>query len=75
MKDLTQYSQVFSEVMTMLHEYTDAATGRKSQLIADDVYEIIMQHKVLKLKIFRRSKTICIDSYLFSKTLSLKDPR
>eukprot|EP00961_Rhodomonas_salina_P190081 2564548-Rhodomonas_salina.2 len=37
--------KVFSEVMTDCHEYIDVKSGRKSKLIADDVYEIIMKNK------------------------------
>ena len=35
----------FSEVMTDCYTYVDAASGRASKTIADDVYEIIMKNK------------------------------
>ena len=35
----------FSEVMTDCYTYVDAASGRASKMIADDVYEIIMKNK------------------------------
>eukprot|EP00960_Hanusia_phi_P028010 747154-Hanusia_phi.AAC.2 len=40
-----QTKKVFSEVMTDCYSYVDQSSGRKSQLIADDVYEIIMANK------------------------------
>jgi predicted AlkP superfamily phosphohydrolase/phosphomutase len=38
--------QVFSEVITDMYTYVDSTTSRKSKLIADDVYQVIMEHKV-----------------------------
>ena len=35
----------FSEVMTDLHEYVNPRTGQKAPLLADDVYQVIQQHK------------------------------
>jgi len=32
--------------MTMLYDYVDHSTGRKSQLIDDKTYRIIMENKV-----------------------------
>lgn len=34
----------FSQTMTALYNYVDPKTGQRAQLIADDVYEIIMKH-------------------------------
>jgi ribonucleoside-diphosphate reductase alpha chain len=38
--------QTFSDVVHDLYTYVDTSSARKSKLIADDVYEIIMAHKV-----------------------------
>src|SRR5688572_15637640 len=37
----------FSATMRKLHQYTDAATGRKMPLLADDVMEVIEEHAEL----------------------------
>lgn len=36
--------KTFSEVMTDLYEYIDPKTGERASLLADDVYEIIMEN-------------------------------
>jgi predicted AlkP superfamily phosphohydrolase/phosphomutase len=41
-----QTTKTFSDVVSALYHYVDSASSRKSKLIADDVYEIIMKHKV-----------------------------
>jgi len=35
----------FSEVMEDLYKYIDPKTGQRASLIADDVYEVIMEHR------------------------------
>ena len=37
--------KVFSEVMTDMHDYIDPKTGENASLVADDVYEIMMENK------------------------------
>lgn len=37
----------FSEVMEDLHKYIDPKTGQRASLIADDVYEVIMENRDL----------------------------
>lgn len=37
--------KVFSEVMTDMHGYIDPKTGENASLVADDVYEIMMENK------------------------------
>jgi len=37
--------KTFSDVMTDLYEYVNPRTGKKAPLVADDVYEVLMQHK------------------------------
>lgn len=37
--------KTFSEVMTDLHEYVNPRTGKKAPLLADDVYQVIMDNK------------------------------
>jgi len=37
--------KTFSEVMEDLHNYVDPKTGQRASLLADDVYEVIMNNK------------------------------
>ena len=49
--------QSFSDTMTMLYDYVDHSTGRKSQLIDDKTYRIIMENKVSAHTIFAIFRT------------------
>ena len=37
--------KTFSDVMTDMHDYIDPKTGENASLVADDVYEVIMENK------------------------------
>jgi hypothetical protein len=52
--------------MSDLYNYVDASSSRKSKLIADDVYEIIMKHKVNQY-----CKPTFTQDYLYSRLTHL----